>query len=286
MEFFRRIAFALAFSPTAEVMLAETARLKKIFLSELVLVHVGPAGAKEEQFLKTMLEKVGLSEASVKVIWEEGDPADKILKVCRQEKIDLLVAGALKRENLMHYYVGTIARKIMRKADCSLMMITNPSAEARPIRNIVVNAEDSPFVEEALTAACRLGKTGDHAWIHIVREIKLYGLAMAATGQHSEAEYAEMRQQLLQDEIDQVEKMLAKIPHDLVKINIKMLSGKSGFEVSKFAQRKQADWLVVGAPARRSRLFDRLFPHDLEYIFADMPCNLLIVHPRKEVHRG
>ncbi len=286
MVFFRRIGFALAFSPTAEVMLAETARLKKIFHSELILVHVGPAGAKEEQLLKYMLEKVGLSEKSVEIIWEDGDPADKILKVCRREKIDLLVAGALKRENLVQYYIGTIARKIMRKADCSLMMIINPSAEPRPIRNVVVNAEDSPYVEEALTAACRLGKTGDHAWIHIVREIKLYGLAMAATGQHSEEEYGEMRQQLLQDEIDQVEKMLAKIPHAGVRINIKMLSGKSGFEVSKFAQRKQADWLVVGAPARRFRLFDRLFPHDLEYIFADMPCNLLIVHPREEAPRG
>jgi hypothetical protein len=32
-------------------------------------------------------------------------------------------------------------------------------------------------------------------------------------------------------------------------------------------------------------LFDRVFPNDLEYVFADLPCNLLIVHPatkRKE----
>jgi nucleotide-binding universal stress UspA family protein len=173
----------------------------------------------------------------------------------------------------------------MRKADCSLMMITNPSAEPQSIRNVVVNAEDSPFVQEALTAACLLGKK-DHAWVHVVREIKLYGLAMAATGQRSEEEYSEMKQELLQDEINEVEKMLASIPHDGVKINIKMIAGKSGFEVSQFAQRKHADWLVVGAPVRRFGLFDRLFPHDLEYIFADMPCNLLIVHPGKEANLG
>lgn len=282
MEYFRRIGFALAFSPTAEVMLAETARMRSFFRAELILVHVGPAGAKEEQLLNYLLERVGLSRESVKVVWEKGDPADKILKVCRQQEIDLLVAGALKRENLVQYYVGTIARKIMRKADCSLMMIINPSLEPKPIRNVVVNAEDSPYVMEALAAACRLGQTGDHAWVHIVREIKLYGLAMASAGQHSEEEYSGIRQQLLQDEMDEVEKMLSKIPHEDVKINVKMLSGKSGFEVSQFAQRKLADWLVVGAPTQRFMLFDRLFPHDLEYIFADMPCNLLIVHPRKE----
>jgi nucleotide-binding universal stress UspA family protein len=56
------------------------------------------------------------------------------------------------------------------------------------------------------------------------------------------------------------------------------VSGKSGFELPKFAVKKSANLLVLGAPPRRSSFFDRLFPHDLEYILADLPCNLLIVH--------
>jgi nucleotide-binding universal stress UspA family protein len=286
MEFFRRIGFALAFSPTSEALLAETAWLTNLFRAELVLIHVGPSGQKEAQLVSYLLERVGLSEKNVKIIWEQGDPAERILKTCQKEKIDLLVAGALSRENIVKYYIGTIARKIMRRADCSLMMIINPSGQHVPIKNIVVNAEDSPYVEEALQSACELGKAGDSAWIHVVREIKLYGLAMSATSQHSEEEYSDIKQQLLRDEIEHVDKMLSKIPHEDLKINVKMLSGKSGFELCKFAQRKQADWLVVGAPARRFKLFDRVFPHDLEYVFADLPCNLLIVHPRKEGHRG
>lgn len=286
MKLFNRIGFALAFSPTAEALLAETGRFAQLFKAEIILIHVGPSGENEKQHLKSLLTKVGLKESSIRIVWEDGNPVDRILNACHREKIDLLVAGALSRENLVKYYIGTIARKIMRKADCSIMMIVNPSTEVRPIRNIVVNAEDSPFVEEALGVACQLGKAGSHAWIHIVREIKLYGLAMATTGQHSEEEYGDIKQQLLKDEIDHVEKMIARIPHEEVKINIKMLAGKSGFELCKFAQRKQADWLVVGAPSRRFRLFDRVFPHDLEYVFADLPCNLLIVHPRREANRG
>jgi nucleotide-binding universal stress UspA family protein len=65
-----------------------------------------------------------------------------------------------------------------------------------------------------------------------------------------------------------------------------MLAGKSGFELAKFAQRKHADLLVVGASPRRFSLFDRVFPHDLEYIFADMPCNLLVIHPPKSERIG
>jgi nucleotide-binding universal stress UspA family protein len=283
---FQRIGLALAFSPRAEAVLSEAARLMRLFSADLVLIHVGVHDPQEEQLLKNLLETAGLADQQVKVVWEEGEPADLILKVCQQEKIDLLVAGALKRENLVQYYVGTIARNIMRKADCSLMMIVDPSTEPRLLKNIVVNAEDSPFIEEALQAACLIAGSEVQAWIHVVRELKLYGLTMAAADHYSEKEYTDVQQHLLQEEITEVEKMLSRIPHDHVKINVKMLSGKSGFELCKFAGRKQADLLVVGAPARRFSWFDRVFQHDLEYVFADLPCNLLIVKDGKENVRG
>src|SRR5260221_12169269 len=139
MEFFQPIGLSLAFSPTSEALLAETALLTNLFHAELVLIHVGPSGQKEEQLANYLLERVGLAGKEVKIIWEQGSPAERILKVCQKEKIDLLVAGALNRENLVKYYIGTIARKIMRRADCSLMMITNPSTQHQPIKNVVVN---------------------------------------------------------------------------------------------------------------------------------------------------
>jgi nucleotide-binding universal stress UspA family protein len=103
---------------------------------------------------------------------------------------------------------------------------------------------------------------------------------------YSEEEYENVRQNLVKDEVTNVEKILQRVPHEGLKVNIKVVSGKSGFELAQFAQRKQADLLVVGAPSRRFSLFDRVFTHDQEYIFADLPCNLLIVNPRKEAGRG
>jgi len=75
--------------------------------------------------------------------------------------------------------------------------------------------------------------------------------------------------------------MLNQIPHKELKINIKVVTGKSGFELAQFTKRKAADLLVVSAPPMRLSLLDRLFPHDLEYIFADLPCNVLVVHPQE-----
>jgi hypothetical protein len=114
----------------------------------------------------------------------------------------------------------------------------------------------------------------------------MYGLTMSAVENCTEEEYDKFRHSLVQDEISDVEKILLRIPHEGLKVNIKLVSGKSGFELSQFAQRKHAELLIVGAPHRRFSLFDRVFTHDQEYLFADLPCNLLMVNPRKEVSRG
>ena len=50
---FKKIGFAIAFSPRAEAMLAETIRLKNLFGAELVLIHVGKHAEKEEQILES-----------------------------------------------------------------------------------------------------------------------------------------------------------------------------------------------------------------------------------------
>lgn len=276
---FRVIGLAVAFSPTARAMMAEACRLVTHFKAHLILIHVGPHGTEEDHKMKALLESTGLPESSYKIVWKTGDPVKQILAACQQEKIDLLIAGALKKENLVNYYLGTVARKIIRKANCSVLLVTSPSVEARPLHNIIVNAEDSPYIQQAIEAACTWSQTGPGTWIHIVRELKLLGLALAANEQCTEEEYALTKQHLMREETVEVERMLERIPHRKLKINVKMLSGKSGFELARFAERKEAELLVLGAPRRKLSLLDRVFPHDQEYIFNDLPCNLLVIHP-------
>lgn len=277
---FKTIGLAIAFSPTAPAMLAEARRLVIYFQSKLVLIHVGEQGKNEEARMKALIAESGLDERLVTVLWKSGEPVKQILDACKSEKIDLLIAGALKKENLVNHYLGTIARKILYRANCSILMITRPAVDETPVKNIVVNAEDSPYIDEAIWAACHW-KKADSSWIHIVRELKLLGLALAANEQCSEEEYEHRKQQMLQQEIDVVEQKLKAIPNQKHKINIKIVSGKAGFELARFAERKEADLLVLGAPPRRFSFFTRVFPHDQEYIFNDLPCNVLMVQPRK-----
>ena len=65
-------------------------------------------------------------------------------------------------------------------------------------------------------------------------------------------------------------------------LNIKkrVIFGKPGHSIHVFANSCKPDLLVVNSPNKHLGILDRLFPHDLEYLLEDLPCNLLIVHPR------
>lgn len=278
---YNRIALGIAFSPTAEAMLSETARLARQFGAEVLLIHVGERNTDSENRMTDMIHRCNMHQNNHTVIWESGEPAKVILDSCKKHHVDLVVTGALKKENLVQYYLGTVARKVLRKARCSVLTIVHPSKEERPYKNVVVSAEDSSYIREAIYTACRFVPKNTGAWIHIVRELKLYGLTMAASDQYTEEEYDDVRQGLVKQEILKVEEIMQRIPHEGIRVNIKMVSGKSGFELTRFAEKKHADLLVVGAPPRKFSFFDRMFPHDLEYIFADLPCNLLVVQPSK-----
>jgi len=275
---FKVIGLAISFSPTTGAMVRETVRLVNWFQSDLVLIHVGAKSLEKTEAMQKLIDGTGLEPSRIKIFWVEGDPADQILKVCKQQRVDLLVAGALKKENLMNHYLGTVARKIMRKANCSIWMITNPSADLKPIKNIVVDAEGNAHLNDKLDLACTLAKKTPNAWVHVVRELKLLGLALSAREQCTESEYIELQQNMEREETSLVQQALDHINHHDIKVNIKLLSGKSGFELSQFAKRKSADLLIISAPYRKLSFFDRIFTHDQEYIFSDLPCNLLILH--------
>lgn len=276
---FQRLSLAVGFSPRTEALLAEAARLCIGWKAKLTVVHVGSLEPEKITFLKECLLRFGLTEGDFNIYTRSGDPAKVIIDACRENQTDLLIAGALQREKLIKYYLGTVGRTLLRKAPCSVLMLTDPQATEHRFEHIVALAEDTPYIRETLQAACATAAVTGAAWLHILRELKMYGLSLTASEQSTEEEYTKMRHQLVRDEIDAAESLLSGIPHTGVRVNIKVVSGKAGFEVSKFAELKEAELIVVGAPERRFNLLDRFFSNDLEYLFADLPCNLMMVKP-------
>lgn len=278
---FTNMALAVGFTPRLEALLREASRLSQLWQSRLILVHAGSRVAEREKNLHDLMVKAGLSPNSVPVFWVDAPPARAIIRVCREQKVDLLIAGALKREKAIQYYLGTVARKLLRQAPCSVLVLTDPGISPSGFRNIVVQAdEDNPNMIQTLQTACALASREQAAWLHVVKKVKWYTF-LTASEEFSEEEYERKRNTLIEDEVSALRSIIQNFSHDHVKINIKLISGKAGHELAQFARRKQADLLIVSASPLKLSLLDRFLPNDLEYLFSELPCNLLMVHHRK-----
>ncbi len=272
---FKRIALAVAFSPRMEALICEAKRLKEIFDAELFLIHVGEKVPELENNLEAILEKHGLQK-DANLVWETGNPARKIIHFSKENQIDLLVAGALNTEGFFKYYIGSVARKIIRKASCSVLMLIEPLENPTPFDKVVINGtqhDQTPFVIQQGLNWCKADKAKQ---VYVVNEIKMYGMQMAAAGEGGEEEIGNTRRKLVAEEVDYVEKILKTLDKGDLRVHIKITCGKWAVELARFAEDIKADLLVVGDEGKLGFL-DRLFPHDLEDILSDLPCNVLIV---------
>lgn len=277
---YKRIGLALAFSPRCQAMLAEAYRLKQLFDAELICIHIGPKGKPEEDYMDKVLEKANIGKDEVKLFWEEGRPIKKILSICKRENIDLLVAGALRKENLLKYYIGSIARRIIRKSSCSVLMLINPSERPHSFKKIIINGSDGAKDLKTIQKGIKMAHLEDASYTCIFKDVHGYALSLMMATEETESEFSERRRDFVQQEVDEMKDLLTSIDTFNVNINIKIAGGKEGYELWKFVTKTNADLLVVKAPERKLAFLDRIFPHYLEMIMSDLPSNLLLDHTK------
>ena len=99
---------------------------------------------------------------------------------------------------------------------------------------------------------------------------------MATAGEGNEEEIASTRRKLVADEVAYVNDILKDLDKGDLKVNVKVTCGRWAIELAKFSEDVKADLLIVGDEGKLGFL-DRLFPHDLEEILNNLPCNLLIL---------
>src|ERR1041385_5437403 len=126
---FETIGVAIAFSPHLEAILGEAKQLAEKFNAQLLLMHIGERTRSKEAKLDECMKNAGIEEKKTRIIWHEGNPVTTMLALCKLNIVDLLVVGAMRKENMLRFYLGSVARKISRKAKCSVLLLTNPSKE-------------------------------------------------------------------------------------------------------------------------------------------------------------
>ena len=276
---FKSIGIGVAYSPNLKANLFEAARLSVFFGAKLFLIHVGEASEEKTNMLSIILKSFEKDKLDYEVVFKTGDPVDVILSTSEEKKIDLLILGAVKREQILKYYVGSIARKITRQAKCSILLLIKPSVERVPCQHIVVNGLKDPKTEQTITSAFYVAKQLNAEKVTIVEEIGQDQIAVKVDDDKSLRRTNIAKERIELRENSRVKEIISHIPKEYTKnktIKLQPIFGKRGYSIGHYAQISRADLLIMNAPSKMTFL-DRLFPHDIEHILTELPTDVLIL---------
>jgi len=279
LKTFKSIGIGVAYSPNLKANLFEAARLSVFFKAKLFLIHVGDASEKKRNMLISILKSFEKDHLNFEVVFRSGEPVDVILSISEEKKIDLLILGAVRRERILKYYVGSIARKITRQSKCSILLLIKPSIDRVPCQHIVVNGLKDPKTEQTITAAFYVAEQLKSKKITIVEEIEHDEIHVKVEDDKSLRRATIAKERIKLRENSRINDIISHIPKEYTTnkvIKLRPIFGKRGYSIGHYAQISRADLLIMNAPTKMT-FWDRLFPHDIEHILTELPTDVLIL---------
>ncbi|HYY35371.1 MAG TPA: universal stress protein, partial [Candidatus Binatia bacterium] len=179
---YKNIAVASTFSPRFEAVLAEAKRVRDRLGSKLSLIHVGQRSQESTRKFSEALAQLDLPADST-ILYGEGDPADVISQLIAKHDIDLVVAGALEKELVLHPFLGNVARRLVREAGCSVFLFTKPDRDPKPLRRIVFLRTHSQHAPYAFAQTLQLARAERCEQLYVIRVVTTFDQARAAIPQ-------------------------------------------------------------------------------------------------------
>ncbi len=138
----KKVLFPTDYSEASNAALRHAVSIARQSEALLLVVHVEPNGlslgatstsdsiAQQEADLVTLLSSVTSGEE--KPISHEfrvlrGDAASEIVRVAEEEQVELIIMATSGRASLRHFFLGSVADAVTRKANCPVLNIKQPS---------------------------------------------------------------------------------------------------------------------------------------------------------------
>ena len=269
---FRKAVVAAAFSPRLTAVLNEAHRIVKLLGAWPIIVHVGEEKPATRIRLEEEIDKSNFHDHPPICVVQEGAPADVLIDAAKKYEADLIIAGALAKEGLFKYYLGSVARSIARHAPCSVLLFTEPQIKPRAIERVQCAVEYRPDSKKAVKVASFLATC--------LKADTLY-----FTHSFTSPELKEEKQQvdpdrarkIYQQEDRKLKDFISEIDVSTIPYVTRCLYDQSLSTTLDFTRESKIDLFVITGPADRFSLWNRIFPQNLELALQHLPCDLLLI---------
>jgi nucleotide-binding universal stress UspA family protein len=251
--------------------LAEAGRVSQSLSAPLCLIHADVFTQEKEERFRSALRDLQLdSGAAIRI--EPGEPAEAILKVQREENIDLLVAGAMETQSVHRNFTGDVARELLMRAPCDLLLYTEPKENPKPPEGILAVVPDfSAPSRHVVCAALNLAVRSASRQITIL---------------YVQTTFAEAKEKALgvSNGTPSAEETLEVWVQDHKRADLELdyhlLRGNTGFTACEFIQSSGTDLVVM--PSLLPTSDGPVFAPALDWIIQVIPGNLWVIRQKEK----
>lgn len=263
-DLYRRVAVASTFSPRFQAVICEADRLARRLDVPLTVVH-GDLESDEKTGRFQEVFSIIDRPSDTPVLWAEpgeSAPVKSILSACHRGGVDLLLAGALERDNDHRFFLGGVARSLLQQAPCDLLLVTRPSEEETFYHHIIIEVALQnprvPALQKCLHVAQKMGAK-KVTFISVITPFD--EAASASRNAHPPGE------DLLIELIDPLTGFDGEA-------DVRIIRSTTGFGVCDFVQEAAADLLIVITDSENGV---RSLPVHMDWLLQVIPTNVWLL---------
>ncbi len=279
------ILYATDLSPQSLESFQLACRIATAWKAKLLIAHVEEpppqtefSGYLNEYDLGRELRKIVPYNVQVDYehILRQGDPADVIRELEKEYNVDLIVLGTHGRKGLERMVIGSVAEKIMRRANCPVLTYRQTGLERMLSRvdrkaKILVPTDFSVHSYAALDFASSIAAAifAELTILHVGEPVK--------STAHDPTELS-LHRQTLREQLRHV------LPNkQAVTCHHKLLIGSPAKEITSFANENHFEIIVLGTHGRRG--VGRAFLGSVaEMVARNANCAVITVKPSNKRH--
>jgi len=297
---YQRILVAADFSPASQAALNQAVWVARASGAEIMLVHVLPdlrktmysasieakldllygEGARfhhevlgdTEQHMRTMIEEAGDPDVEIRSKTLLGEPSVEICRAVQQAEYDLVIAGTRGLAGWKTFFVGSTARRLIRKCPASVWVV-KPEDVGKP-KAILAATDFSDVSRRAVLAALAIAENAAASFhlLHVIDSMDVPENIVAAIPEGSS-----LRREINEAVQRRFEKFVSSLDSRL-KIQRHFSWGTPWKEVNRLASELNVDLIAIGTVGR-SGIPGLFLGNSAEKMLRGCDCSILTVKP-------
>ncbi|KHE92114.1 MAG: universal stress protein [Candidatus Scalindua rubra] len=206
-----------------------------------------------------------------------GKPFLETIQVAKENSVDLLVIGTHGRAGVDRVMLGSVAEKIVRKADCPVMVIK--SIKYTGFKRIIVPIDFSDCSRKALEYAVSIARSHNNRLtiLHVYEKSFVEPYVNAA---NSEEKADEIMKEIERVNESKYDEFLKTVDLNGVEYEKLLKKGIAETDIVEIAMEQQANLIVMGTHGR-SGIKHMLIGSTAEQVVRTVHCDIIIVKPEK-----